>query len=40
VDRPSLKIGTYLVTRSYGEIEGSLISRIEKAIEDVVIDSL
>lgn len=40
VDKPSLKISTYLVTRSYGEIEGSLISRIDKAIEEIVTHAL
>jgi DNA-binding transcriptional LysR family regulator len=40
VDKPSLKISTYLITRSYGEIEGSLISRIDKTIEDIVVNSL
>jgi len=34
IDRPSLKVGTHLITRSYDEI--GLIARIDEAIEEVV----
>lgn len=37
---PPLAIGTYLATRSYGEVEGSLISLIETTIEKVVLNML
>lgn len=40
VEKPNLKIGTYLVTRSYGEIEGSMISRIDTAIEEIIVKQL
>jgi LysR family transcriptional regulator, nitrogen assimilation regulatory protein len=33
-----LKAGIYLATRNYGQIEGSVISKLDSTIEDLVID--
>lgn len=38
--RPAMKIGIYLATRGYGEVEGSTIGEVEKAIEAVVTASV
>lgn len=40
ISSPDFFIGTYLATRSYGEVEGSLISRIDAIIENVSLAAL
>lgn len=40
ISNPGLEIGTYLASRRYGEIEGSLISKIDKSLQEIVIDQL
>lgn len=38
IELPILKSGIYLASRSYGEIEGSLITKIDRTIKATVVD--
>jgi len=40
ISRPEFKVETYLATRSYGDLEGSLLARIDALIERVVLSVL
>ena len=40
VTAPALKMGTYMATRGFRNVEGTLMTRINRSIQDIVVKQI